>query len=92
MFCEVYAHIGKMKPAQEHKVMHDAAKLRYAERLIGSPRRKLMVFADAVAAAPFLDKRWKGQALAEDGIEIIVLDLPDVERELVRKAQVRQYR
>jgi hypothetical protein len=92
VLCEVYAHLGRMKPAQEHKVMHDAAKLRYAERLLGSPRRKVLVFADATAAGPFLDKRWKGQALAADGIEIVVLALPADIREQVRLAQIRQFR
>jgi len=92
VLCEIYAHLGKLKPAQEHKVLHDAAKLRYAERLLGAPRRKLLVFADPLAAAPFLDKRWKAQALVADGIEVIVLDLPPELREQVRLAQIRQYR
>ena len=92
VLCEIYAHLGKLKPAQEHKVLHDAAKLRYVERLLESPRRKLVVFADAVAAAPFLDKRWKAQALAADDIEVVVLDLPAELREQVRLAQIRQYR
>lgn len=92
VLCEIYAHIGKLKPAQEHKVLHDAAKLRYAERLLGSPRRKLLLFADRLAAAPFLDKRWKAQALAADGIEIVVVELPQDLREQVRLAQTRQYR
>lgn len=92
MLCEIYAHLGKLRPAQEHKVLHDAAKLRYAERLIGAPRRKLLVFADQAAARPFLDKRWKAQALAADGMEVVVLDLPVEIREQVRLAQIRQYR
>lgn len=92
VLCEIYAHLGKLKPAQEHKVLHDAVKLRYAERLLGFPGRKIIAFADAAAAAPFLDKRWKAQALAADGIEIVVLDLPTDLREQVRLAQIRQYR
>jgi hypothetical protein len=58
----------------------------------GRPRRKVLVFADATAAAPLLDKRWKRQELAADDIEIVVLALPAEIREQVRLAQIRQFR
>jgi len=65
---------------------------RPALRVGRRPWTKLLVFADAAAAAPLVDKRWKGHALAGDGIALVVLELAAELQEQVLRAQTRQFR
>jgi hypothetical protein len=92
ILCEAWAHHGPPKPAQQSKVMKDAAKLFLAGTLAGRPTRKLLAFADADAARPFQGRSWMREALRVMGIEVIVVDILDEIRADVRAAQIRQYR
>jgi hypothetical protein len=92
ILCEAWAHQGLPKGAQPMKVMTDAMKLLYIERVLARPARKILLFSDAEAAAPFLGDGWRADALNTFGIEVRVVEIDDRVRQRVAEAQVRQYR
>ncbi len=91
---EAWAHQGPPRGGQYHKVMNDAFKLIYARSIfkgVGQPKPRLMLaFADDRAAAPFCGKGWRAQALDAAGIEVRVVDLPEVVRVGLRHTQETQ--
>ncbi|MDP3983876.1 MAG: hypothetical protein Q8Q52_02570, partial [Acidimicrobiia bacterium] len=90
---EVWAHIGVPKSAQKHKVLADALKLVWIDRrYLASRSRKVILFADAAAAAHFQGRSWMAAALRDLGIELLVEELPQETRQRVLAAQQRQYR
>lgn len=86
---EVFAHQGRLKGAQFHKVARDALKLitlgrsRNASRLI-------IAFGDADAAACVSASSWLAEALRTWGVEVMAVDLDEDVRTGLRAAQVRQ--
>ncbi|MGB2624369.1 MAG: hypothetical protein WA857_01640 [Candidatus Acidiferrum sp.] len=92
ILCEAWAHIGPPKAAQKKKVMADALKMLYAERMASKHARKILLFADRKAARGFQGKNWMANALRAFEIEIHVAELPDDNRAAVENAQKRQYR
>ena len=92
---EIWAHQGKAKSAQKHKVMTDVTKLVFARSLLlaseQSSCRLILCFTDELAAH-FKRGSWMAQAIKSAGIEIVVIDLPEELRERIRIAQTRQYR
>jgi len=92
ILCEAWAHQGPPKSAQKNKVLADALKLLYVERLTSKAARKILLFADRVAAQRFRGENWMARALETFGVEIHVIELPNDIREAVKKAQRRQYR
>jgi hypothetical protein len=89
---EAWAHQGPPKAAQKAKVTNDAFKLLAARRLLEEEARLIVLFADEAAARPFIAGTWRAVALQEAGIEVLVAELPDQVRDLIRAAQARQYR
>ncbi len=95
VLCEIWAHQGAPTSAQKAKVMTDAMKLLYARSLLpasGGGCRLLLAFADPRAAAHFSGTSWMARALKAAGIEIVVVELPEMVRVEVEKAQELQYR
>ena len=87
---EAYAHIGKLKGAQLHKVKGDILKLLLLERKLGGSWRKILCFADDMAAEIARGKSWIAEAAREFGIEVRVTPLSVAIAAQVRTAQVRQ--
>lgn len=93
MLIEVWAHQGRPKSAQKHKVMTDALKLVWAEAvLFPGGARKVLALADDSAAGHFLGTSWMAAALLHLDIEVRVVQLSEEVRDRIRRAQVRQYR
>jgi hypothetical protein len=92
VMAEAWAHQGTPKPAQRNKVLSDALKLAFLARANPATRRLILLRSDEKAAAPFRGSSWYAGALAEFGIEVRVVELPDDLRARVRDAQVRQFR
>ena len=94
ILAEAWAHVGKPRGGQYHKVMNDAFKLIYARSIFKGaeqPNLRLMLaFADARAAAPFCRKSWRAQALDAAGIEVRVVALPEEVRAGLRHTQEAQ--
>lgn len=91
---ECSARFGLPRGAQPKKILTDAFKLQWvATQLHVRPDRLILCFADAVAASPFLNlKSWGARAIADAGIKICVVELPEEVEALVRAAQTRQFR
>src|SRR4030042_3114559 len=76
VICEAYAHIGKLRGSQPDKVMSDALKLLFCEKLLHRKFRKILVFADDNAKHYFSGVKWQASCLREHSIEVIALRLP----------------
>lgn len=91
---ECWAHQGKPKAAQRHKVLSDALKLTWIASTIYPRPRLVLCLSDQAAAAPFrgTSRTWAGQAFADLGITVEVVELPADVRAAIVAAQQRQYR
>lgn len=93
--CEVFAHLGGMKPGQRRKVASDILKLVFTAAALGGSWRKVLCIAAAdtkgsVARALEGNRSWLVTAIKCFGIEVEVVVLPqDVALE-IRKAQSKQ--
>jgi len=92
IMCEAWAHSGKPKGGQPHKVLTDAFKLLFADSVLGKTYRRILVFADEAARKPFVEDKWQAQCLKHFGFETYVVSLPDEQLERIKKAQERQRR
>ncbi len=90
---EAWAHQGPPKPAQRNKVLADALKLVWVASTLPRRPRLVLCLSDHQAAAPFTGERsWAARALADLGVEVVVVDLPVDIRAAVVAAQLRQFR
>lgn len=92
VLCEAWAHHGTPKSAQKNKVMTDAAKLTFAAKLCPKVPRLILVFGDEQAAAHFKGRSWMAQLLHASGVEVHVVELPEVMKSRILLAQKRQFR
>ena len=92
IMCEAWAHRGKPKGGQPHKVLTDSFKLLFADTVLGKIHRKILVFADEAARKPFVEDRWQAQCLKHFGFETCVVSLPKEQLEKIKRAQERQRR
>jgi hypothetical protein len=86
---EIFAHQGRLKGAQFHKVARDALKL-ITLRRSRSSSRLIIAFGDPDAAACVSAGSWLSEALRTWEIEVVLVDLDDEVRTDLRAAQVRQ--
>ena len=92
VICEAWAHIGKLRGSQPDKVMADAFKLLFCEKLLSKKFRKILLFADDNVKQYFSGVNWQAKCLREHNIEVIALRLPAALLNKIEKAQERQYR
>jgi hypothetical protein len=86
---EVFAHQGRLKSAQFHKVVRDALKLITLGR--ARPGSRLIIaFGDSDAAGCVNAKSWLAESLRVWGIEVLSVDLDEEVRAGLRSAQTRQ--
>jgi flagellar biosynthesis/type III secretory pathway ATPase len=89
--CEIYCHIGSLKPGQFRKVAADMLKLLVAEKKYGDEWRKVIYLVDPLAASS-VKNSWLGAAANQLGVEVEVVTLLDPERDALLEAQRRQRR
>lgn len=89
VFVEIFAHQGRLKGAQFHKVARDALKL-ITLRRTRTTSKLIIAFGDPEAAACVTGASWLAEALSSWEIEVLVVDLEDAVRDGLRAAQVRQ--
>lgn len=90
---EAWAHQGPPKSAQKAKVVTDALKLLWVDRvLFGGEARKILALSDPAAAGHFQGRSWMAAAFRDLGVEVRVVTLPAEVRERIRRAQERQFR
>ena len=87
---EIFAHIGKNKPAQNNKIANDVLKMLLLEKVTGKQYRKIIVVCDEDE----LDKLTGLSALAESirqfDVEIMYVEIDEELRERILNAQSRQ--
>ncbi|MDX1926927.1 MAG: hypothetical protein SFV81_10430, partial [Pirellulaceae bacterium] len=87
---EVYARIGSVKGAQQHKIKGDILKLAFIGQRLGTEWRKILCFASKEAASYASGATWVAEAAREFGIEIVAVDIPEDIKASIVTAQVRQ--
>lgn len=88
---EVFAHQGRMKGGQVHKVARDALKLITVARDVPGPRPRLIIaFADVDAAAGVSGKSWLAESLKTWGVEVFIAELPENLKTRLAATQIRQ--
>ena len=87
---EVYAHIGKLKGSQSHKIKGDLLKLALIGKKLEPGWRKIMCFACEEAAKLVQGQSWVAHAAREFDVEIHVAPLPNERENEVISAQERQ--
>ncbi|MHB9130401.1 MAG: hypothetical protein ACYDBB_04825 [Armatimonadota bacterium] len=91
---EVWAHVGKAKPAQRHKVMADLLKLVFLRDYLLHEKQAALVdlyyiFADE-AASRVLSVGWLAKVAKHYSVKPIVLDLGDIWKDKIPAAQTVQ--
>lgn len=89
MLVEIFAHQGRLKGGQVHKVARDALKLVTLART-RPESRLVLAFGDQVAADFLLGQSWLAEALRTWGIEVFVADIEQATRDGLQAVQVRQ--
>jgi hypothetical protein len=90
LVCEVYAHIGRTRGGQNHKIAHDILKLWAIEQFCGGGWRKLLCFVDAEARQAAANNSWLAWLCQSLGIEARLVPLSPALREGVSEAQQKQ--
>lgn len=88
---EVFAHVGRAKGGQRHKIAHDMTELLLAERRLEVPCRKVIAVIDAAALAR-MDQGWDGAFADAFGIERRVVPGFEDRHEAPRAVQGRPRR
>ena len=89
ILCEVYAHIGKTRGGQPHKIAKDILKLIAVEKRHPGPWQKILCFADQVASQ-CVSGSWLATVCRDFGVTVRVFSLPPDLHEAVVAAQRRQ--
>ena len=87
---EVYAHQGRMKGSQPHKLMADAIKLS-ALRLRETPRPRA-ILAVSHEVKDQLEQSWRWEALAAHHVEVQPVNLSAADVRKLETTQGEQYR
>jgi len=89
---EAWAHQGRAKSAQKHKLAMDAFKLTTARQAFGEAARLILLVSDQDAVRHALGDSWFSYALRSAGVEIKVVQVSADTRIRLCEAQRRQFR
>lgn len=90
IICEVYAHIGKLKVGQQHKISQDILKMILLDKCTGKTYRKLIIIADEKVENQLKGLSFIAESIRRFGIEIKRIELPEDIKKSVCQAQKRQ--
>lgn len=86
IFVEVFAHHGRLRGGQLHKVSTDALKLITIGRAHPSARL-ILAFADETAAQSVKGTSWRAEALRTWSVEVAVVEIGAEDRARIEAAQ-----
>lgn len=94
ILCEAWSRIGSPVGCQKDKVMTDALKLIFVNKLFYKDEGEcILLFADHDAAAPFQrPENWRFQCLKDYDIEIKIIEFEEEIKAKIQEAQERQKR
>lgn len=87
---EIYAGIGKISPGSRKKVITDCFKMVYAEKLLGYPCDKRLIFIDEKIKSVFEGYSWAAKAIDSYGIEIKVEGISEEDMEKLKNTKELQ--
>jgi hypothetical protein len=90
ILCEAYAHVGRLKGGQSHKLAKDILKMFAAEKRLRGRWRKILCFADVDAAQAVSGRSWLAAICRDLRVEVKVFSLPTDLHQAVAAAQQRQ--
>ena len=90
ILCEVFAHVGEIKPGQMRKLATDMLKLLGVERSLGGDWRKFLCVADTDAERCLNGQSWLAFVVRDFGFKVIRVSLPPKQRDPLLEAQRRQ--
>lgn len=88
--CEIYAHIGKLKTGQQHKISQDILKMLLLEQCKGVSFRKVMIVLDDEVEKYLNGKSFIAESIRQFDIELKRVNLPIEIQENIVNAQARQ--
>ena len=94
ILCEAWSHIGRPVGCQKDKVMTDALKLIFVNKLFYKDEGEcILLFADPGAAALFQrPENWRSQCLKDYDIKIKIIEFTEEIKAKIQEAQERQKR
>jgi len=87
---EIFAHQGKTKGGQNHKVAQDILKMLLLEKMTGVTYRKYLVVCDEDMQKVLTGKSALAESIRQFNINLLCIKLPDGLRNKVLDAQNRQ--
>lgn len=87
---EIFAHVGKPKPAQDKKIAYDILKMLLWERKANCKYKKIIVVCDDLEFKKLTGKSAIAESIREFGIEIMKVDIDRMYIENIKNAQERQ--
>lgn len=87
---EVFARMGKLKPAHYEKIANDILKLVMVEKLHNREYRKVLAVCGDEVEKYLMGKSWKAHAVDIFNFEVIKVDIPLDLKEEILVAQGRQ--
>lgn len=87
---EIFAHHGKLKVGQSHKVAQDILKMLLLEKMRGRTYRKYLVVCDGEIEKALTGKSALAESIRQFEVELICIALPEDLRNKILIAQNRQ--
>ena len=89
---EIFAHHGKTKGGQNHKVTQDILKMLLLEKMQGITYRKFLVVCDKQMQKVLTGKSALAESIRQFSINLLCVELPEELRDKILNAQNRQMR
>lgn len=87
---EIHAHIGRLKPAQRHKIASDILKMISFEKDYGKKFKKYYVVCDEVEYSQLTKDSYLSETIKQFEVKVILLDLNDELHCSLRRAMEEQ--
>ena len=91
---EVFAHVGKVKAAQRHKVHADVLKLALARTVLqeagASSVRALVAFVCVNCAKSLLGKTWVADSAERFGVDVVIVPISETSHGNLLTVQAKQ--
>ena len=87
---EIHAHIGRLKPAQHHKIAADALKMLLFDGMHGGEFRKYIAVCDEEEEKQLTSDSYLAMALSHYQIKVIPIIIPAEMRQRLCEAMKRQ--
>lgn len=88
--CEIFAHLGKLRVGQAHKLSQDILKMLLMDECLDVKHEKYLVVAGAEADAYLQGRSFIAESLRRFGIRVLKAELPGKINKDVSEAQERQ--